>query len=121
MMKWCQAHWTQLRQSIEDAGMGHLISQGGEEATKNLKASLEGTATAQQFDPLLSAWSMIDAAFLGPLPPGGAIGIISDPAPICTLCRLAELNDKKPDIVTNWIGGCTKQVRDHCVELGLLK
>jgi len=120
-MKWCDEHWTGLRKSIEDAGMAHLIARGGAAAAQRLKDELAGTATEATFDPLMAAWARIDACFLKPLGPGAALHYMAVPENVCTLCELARMNPQSPEIVTNWVGGSTRDVRAHCVEIGLLK
>lgn len=59
-MKMCQPHWEALRSEIRIRGMEHLVAAGGKAAAANMAAEVEGTATAANFDPLMSAyWAVV--------------------------------------------------------------
>lgn len=121
-MAWCQAHWTALRESIEGAGLGHLISQDGEAAAQRIKDEVEGGATDATFDPLIAAWAAIDRAFLEPLSVERRLSYyMHSSGDCCSLCELARINPAKPWIVSNWIGGVTREVRGYCIAKGLVK
>ena len=58
-MKFCQPHWTALKEAIESRGMGHLIAANGRDAFARTVAELEGRAEVDDFDPLMAAHNTI--------------------------------------------------------------
>ncbi len=75
-MKFCESHWKELKQHIDDRGLMHLVAKSGEKAVDKMQRELaERTTTKESFDPLMSAhWaivnnasSMVAAAGMNPL------------------------------------------------------
>ena len=59
-MQFCQQHWDSMREAVRLRGMEHLVARSGEEAVADLTAQLEGTATQQNWDPLMAAhWAIL--------------------------------------------------------------
>ena len=58
-MRMCEDHWAQLRAEVNKIGLGSLISEGGEEATKKMVAGLTEGPSIDNFDPLLQAHNAI--------------------------------------------------------------
>lgn len=66
-MRFCEDHWTRLREAIEERGLGHLIAQGGELAAAQFADQLKRVAegepetTAVNYDPLMAShWAIIN-------------------------------------------------------------
>lgn len=106
-MNWCDTHWAQLRKAVDDKGLGHLVSKSGEEAAARTTAHQAG---AEDFDPLLGCWMQINMQMMEDL--GG-------PYEECPMCILVK--DQRPDLVENWIDGCTTSCREYCLVKGIIK
>jgi hypothetical protein len=62
-VRFCEEHWSALRQAVEDAGLAALVAESGERAAANMAAQLEpGGDTIDTFDPLMHAHMNIWAA-----------------------------------------------------------
>lgn len=114
-MKFCQSHWTQMKDSIKDAGLYHLVGKSGADAIKTLKADLTGTATNETFDPLLALHNEILARFMEPLKDGGMYLFTGD---YCPLCELDRLNPGR-NLADNWVKYGTADLKRYCEEKGL--
>lgn len=101
-MQICAEHWDQLRKAIADRGLEHLVGKSGQEAADSMVRQLEGTATEQDFDPLMNANWAITAAYVRD---AGAGAILSARGNICPLC---EVERSRKGLATNWIEGCTQ-------------
>ena len=121
-MKICQEHWNQLREAIEQRGMGHLVAKNGETAAQNAVASLQGADTKETFDPLMNAnfaiWSNSIQCF--------GIEIMAENAP-CPLCALdnhvKECTDEKCQFKqtgADWIGFAADGQLENAREKGLI-
>lgn len=114
---WCQPHWTALREAIEARGLGPWISKGGEMAARQAERELTGRQEdAQGFDPLLRAWSMINARILQH---GGSLWA-------CPLCEVQSHHDTctqpgcTADLPQAYIDGCCDALLDHARGVGLV-
>lgn len=58
-MKFCEKHWTAIREAVRARGLGHLISATGRDAVARTMAELQGKAEPDDFDPLMSVTWMI--------------------------------------------------------------
>lgn len=54
-MKFCDEHWSMLRTAIDDRGLGHLVSQSGDQAAARITSQLELGQSQHNFDPLVNA------------------------------------------------------------------
>jgi len=105
--------------AIEQRGLNHLVSQGGEAAAMHFVDELKTGATrdVEGFDPLLRAWSMINSRALDM--GSGLTG--------CPLCFVQGHHDhcEQPDcakpLPQEWIDGCVNSLRDYAMSLGLMK
>ncbi len=66
-MRFCDDHWTRLRQEIEERGLTHLIAPDAQTAMAQTKDQLERAVdgrdevTPVNFDPLMSAhWAIVN-------------------------------------------------------------
>lgn len=93
-MKFCDEHWTQLRDAIKVRGLFDFVSGSGEEAVKNLVSASE-RPTKKNYDPLMSAHNMIIGNAINA---GGAylLGVNPDgpEGHYCPVCE-AEKHDYK--------------------------
>ena len=110
-MKFCQAHWDELKAAVERKGMGDLIAPSGAAAVYRMKQELEGTATDSAFDPLLAAhWAIARNAI-----EMGGLYIMGDYCPLCEVKEhLGETEAKA------WIEYSTDAMREYCLEQGLI-
>ena len=122
-MRFCEQHWRDLKQAIDDRGMVHLVSKDGQTAIETL---LEAPNDVKSFDPLLIATMEIYGTALRY---GGAYLAIAkeDGTRYCPLCELvvhkAEEAKKErniDNIAKHWIDGCTDFVLKEARELGLM-
>lgn len=58
-MKFCDAHWSSLREAIETRGLTALIAESGEEAATKTMRQLEGEDSIDSYEPLLAACAAI--------------------------------------------------------------
>lgn len=107
-MKWCQPHWDQLRTAIADKGMDKLGAQDSKQAFNDMVDSLEGKET--DFDPLMGCFWAINNQMMS------NVGLRAMGA--CPLCILVK--DGRPDLVENWVQGCTNHALEEARRLGLL-
>lgn len=116
-MKICQAHWDSLRAAIKERGLDHLGAKNGEEAVERMQDELNGVATDDTYDPLMSANWMISS---NALQAGGLylMGADEKGEQYCPLCEV----EKHIGVGTaaEWIQGCTDSIRQHCIEKGLI-
>lgn len=86
-MKFCADHWTRLREKIDAAGLGSLVSEGGEAAARTMvRAATEGPSV-DAFDPLMDAHMAIVAnavKLAGPM----ILADNDDGTPRCPVCFL---------------------------------
>lgn len=75
-MKFCQRHWDELRNKIDDRGLSHLVAKDGRTATRQMQQQVqEREVTRESFDPLMAAhWAIagnvmkfLDGAGMNPL------------------------------------------------------
>jgi hypothetical protein len=116
--KWCQRHWDALRLAIEQRGMAHLISRGGEAAAAQVADELKmGSAhDVEGFDPLLRAWASISgrAMEVGFAPFGCPLCGVDEHTRQCTTpgCQMGTAE--------SWVAGCTDSLRDYARGLNLI-
>lgn len=94
-MKFCQEHWQQLRQKIDDRGLAHLVPKNGAVATQQMQSQLrERAVTKENFDPLMGAHWAIASNAMQVLQRAGVdpLYLMMEPAPGRTDCPLCELN-----------------------------
>lgn len=59
-MKFCQAHWDDLKTKIEAAGLGRFVAKSGEAVMNKLVDDLQGAGdAAANFEPLMGAHNAI--------------------------------------------------------------
>ena len=107
-MEWCQPHWSQLKQKVVDKGMWSLVSSNGGEAADIAVAQLEGDDT--KFDPLLNCCFGIFNFVMS------HVGLRAMGQ--CPLCILVQ--DGQPELVENYLDGCTNDALQHCMSHNLL-
>lgn len=54
-MKFCEAHWSELRTAVQTRGLAPLIAPNGPEAARRLQAWTNGHWLRINYDPLMSA------------------------------------------------------------------
>lgn len=108
-MDWCQTHWNQLREAVRVRGLDKFGAQDSKQAHADAVAQLEGEKT--DFDPLMGSFWAINNQMLED------VGLYAMGK--CPLCILVE--DKHPELVSNWIDGVTDSALQHAVEQGLMK
>lgn len=115
-MKFCEKHWTELRQAIDTRGLSHLIHQGGEAAASAIERELKGIATKADYDPLMDAHNMIAAQALRV---GGLylMGADEQGNQYCPLCEVDK--NISEGVAGEWITGCTDSILKHCQDTGL--
>lgn len=128
-MKMCQPHWDTMRASIEEKGLSGLIAKSGEAAMDNQVRQLEEAqreggvseqTTKETFDPLMSMhWHFSNEALrLGGL---YLMAQREDGQNEGHYCPLCEFEKNAPGFVaTEEIGTVAGQMRDWCVEQGLI-
>lgn len=120
-MKLCDDHWLQLKQAIDDRGLGPFVAKDEEQGVDNLLSQIQGTDTKENYDPLMSATYMIWGNALESF----GIGIIQPDAP-CPLCLLdnhvAECTEATCNKQTgkDWIKFAADGQYEAAKELGLL-
>lgn len=117
-MQFCQTHWDELRDAIEERKLDHLVAKSGEEAAERMKAELEGTAGVSNFDPLMSAHTMIVGNALNALGPALLMG---DYCPLCEIEKTAKAEGIEDLTATGWITGAADGVLTHCQKHGLMR
>lgn len=117
--KWCEPHWTMLREAIDARGMMHLVAKSGAAAAAMTADELRfGTARdAEGFDPLLRAYWMISARVLRS---GGEIFT-------CPCCQIQRHGETCTDprcqqfrSAQEMIGNCADFLRGYVEAKGLL-
>ena len=110
-MKFCQAHWDQLRKSIKDVGMEHLAAKDGKAAVTMMKNELENKGKKQDnFDPLMSAhWKILNNAI-----ENGGLYLLQ--GEYCPLCELQKYGGKPNE----WIEFATRDVLAEARKLGMM-
>ena len=94
-MRICDAHWTELKQALEERGLMKLVSGSGEKATRVIEGQLQGDDSNEAYDPLLAAnfaiWNNgLQAVGMGLMAPDA-------PCPLCFLNECAEKGCGDPD------------------------
>ena len=54
-MNFCQAHWDELKERINEFGLSKYIADDGKQAVEHLMREVEGGSTVVDFEPLLGA------------------------------------------------------------------
>lgn len=124
-MKFCQAHWDQLRDAIKTRGIWPLVARNGMEAAERFVEELEGKASDASWDPLMAAhWAIGGRAT-------EILGLYIFGTEVCPVCEVLTVHDSKPcehgcthdDVEKRWIEGpadaMLKHVRDTPVLLAL--
>ena len=107
-MNWCKLHWDMLRAAIDVRGLSKFGAQNAHELHDDFDKQLNGEDT--KFDPLLGSWMRINQQMLK----DAGLRAIEG----CSLCVLVE--DKRPELVQNWIDGVTDNALAYAVEMGLV-
>lgn len=120
-MKFCGAHWEELRTAVRDAGLDRFIAKGGEEVVTRLVRDDPTRKPAENFEPLLGAWSAItvralETAGLGVMQPG-ANG--EETCPLCFLISGCPCGETTCGY-RRWIPGAVGAQVERARELGLL-
>ena len=121
-MKFCQPHWTALREMVIEKGMGALIVSAGVDApSRALIDLLKDTETRD--DPLMTSyWALsgralaIGGLYLMGVRPG-------DGGEYCPMCEVEEQGlrfESRPGAAQAWMEGCTDSVLVYCRENNLL-
>lgn len=114
-MNWCQPHWDRLRQALKDKGLDAFGAQDGKQAAQQMVAEIEGREHA--FDPLMGSWNHLNAAMAESLKKQGrAMELLQLRCPMCIL-----VDDGQPELVENWIEGCTSEALKYALDNGLIK
>lgn len=119
-MKFCAAHWAELRGAVEAAGLGDLIAKSTAELEARLRAHHSGNAKA--VDPLLMAHNMI----LNNAVRRVGISLMGNNADGTERCPLCFVIDgcicTKGDQCEyrQWIAFATRDVRREVLRLGLV-
>jgi hypothetical protein len=116
-MKFCAAHWTQLRSAIEDRGLMRFVSNNGEQAATKIEAELSGAPRAETWDPLMAANFAI---WNNALEMGGGYLIFGDEDgnPYCPICEPIKHNSYPAEW---WINHAADEQLDRAKELGFVK
>lgn len=117
-MKFCQSHWDELRQAIDDRGLSHLVAKDGVAAAKRLVFELEGTDKPDDYDPLMAANWMISGRVLEEV---GLVMMMGDYCPLCMVEDEGQRRGQRAGLASEWIKSCTDSVREYCVYLGLIE
>lgn len=104
-MKMCGRHWAQLRRNVSEYHLDHLIAPSGEAAVEMMARQVQGKAGELDFDPLLSANTMLMSMALDF---GGLAVMAGD---ICPACWLRGYD---------WTEGAAYQSRIYARKHGLL-
>lgn len=88
-MQMCNKHWEQLKQTIDNNGLSKLISKDVDEATESTIKTIQGNATIEDYDPLMTAYFEICSQAISIL--GISVLIDEKTCPICT--PLEVIND----------------------------
>lgn len=118
-MKWCQNHWDELKNAIKQKGLYHLVAKNGEEVIDRVTAELRGEETLANYDPLMSAFWMINGRATEI---GGIYLLMGEYCPLCELDKHAKNPDGSelnPKASVRWIEGCTEQIKHDCENMGL--
>lgn len=110
-MQICTDHWAELKQALEDRGLGHLISNDTEAAVNNLVEAIEGGEAPHE--PLMSAMMML---IINALQSGGLylMGTDENGNDYCPVCE-AALNGHN-----DWIAAAADGQLETCRERGLV-
>ena len=100
---WCVEHWQDLRHSVTTSGLAPLSHSSDTALLATLKALEEDE---QVFDPLLTAWTLINSRALEEFP--------EQAANQCPLCALSPGRDK------DWIRGVLTVVGTWAAEQHLV-
>ena len=110
-MKFCQAHWDQLKEAVRRKGMWRHVAESGAAVMRQTIKELEGTKGPEDFDPLMGCFWMI----LNRVVQETGLQFMQENSE----CPLCSLDSQLPGDATEWIEGCTDAARAHCQELGL--
>lgn len=106
-MKFCDNHWSRLRESIEKYGLTGLIAENGEQLAESIMRGSRGENTVVDFDPLMGAHNMLlqlSTNFVGS-------SILLSPEHKCPACELEKYN---------WCEGAAWQARLEAERRGLV-
>jgi len=120
-MRFCLPHWEQLKQALKDAGMSHLITNGGEQLAEKLKRESEGQAVVP--DPLFEAHNMMLERAMNHLGPY----IMFQKEDGTDYCPLCEVNEKlmphpetKLKCADSWISTIVPYLKEEYTKEGWL-
>lgn len=109
-MNWCQAHWDELRASVDAKGLGKFGAQSAEELAADIEGQLDGEEP--RFDPLMGSMWKISNHVLE----RAGLGCLNQ----CPLCYVLG-DGAGPEIPSQWIDVATDSALQYAVEKGLVK
>lgn len=127
----CQKHWGMMREAVDVRGMSHLVAKDGRAAMENTVAQIEGRATEENWDPLMTAfWNMKTLGL-------NKCGLASLAEGFCILCEIQKSYDdlqahpekmESPDWpkgavprdAQGWIDSCMDAMLSHARDKGLV-
>lgn len=124
-MRFCKPHWDALRAAVTQRGMDHLVAKSGEEAMASMVAELGGTATKQDWDPLMAAhWAIVTRVT-------ERVGLAALTTPdFCPLCAVQESYEHVAATydpipagavdAQHWVDSCMDAMLRHARECGLM-
>ena len=113
-MKFCQQHWTRLRDAIEAEGILQLVARDGSAAISNMVSELETGSRRENFDPLMGAHWAIVCRIAEHAPQVTLI----DGCPLCWVADGHEANCVEPgcqitrQTFEDWIPGVAAHMRE---------
>lgn len=121
-MKFCGAHWTELREAIDARGLGPLVSTSGTQAAARDANRLSGSEAGKDYDPLMAAhWAIVNRALsiaglvlMSPNDDG------TDRCPLCFLITSCECTLGEGCHYRGWITSVADFVREEAKQKGLL-
>ena len=121
-MKYCERHWTQLREAVDRHGMGHLVTASGTQLFTDTVAELRG-GDAAPFDPLMACHNRVLERALNYF----GLGLLAlddegnDKCPVCLILTVPD--DRGRDIEAlerHYSDELAASCADYCVEAGLI-
>jgi hypothetical protein len=127
-MKICIPHWNQLREAVDDAGLGHLVKGADnakvliEKGIDQFKFGVREPESPSTFDPL---WNCNFAIWNNAIDMGGLYLMGSDDSgnPYCPICEaIANCPKDLPQSTADWwIDSAVKEQYQKAMDLGLIK
>lgn len=93
-MQVCVRHWTELRAEVDGSGLGVLVAEGGDEATRRLRAQALHGVTIDNFEPLLLAHNSILANCARLAARERVLHELAADDEACPICFMSALHDR---------------------------